>query len=121
VIWYGGTSNDVIGPVGGDMPTSFELTIDFSSSTDLQDESMLSSLIVNTNTITLNPIINIKKGDIITWDSKTGLIKKNGVICLYNGQGAQTLKPGDYVFISAGGALLGNEYSLYIKYKYLYN
>ena len=121
VVWYGGTSNDIIGPVGGDIPTFFELTMDFSTSADLQGESMLTALIVNTNTIALNPIINVRQGDVITWDSKTGLIKKNGVICPYDGPGIQTLGPGDYVFISAGGILLGSEYGLYIKYKYLYN
>lgn len=119
--WHGGSSSGTIAPVGGTAPTPFELTVDFSNSTDLQSGSELSSLTVNSNTITLSPAISVKKGDIVVWDSKVGIVKKGSEVCSYSGQGIQTLAPGSSVSISAKGTSLGSKYNLSIKYRYLYN
>lgn len=119
--YYGGTSSGTITPVGGSAPTPFELTIDFSGSTDLASGSTLTSLTVNSNTITLSPAISVKKNDKVTWDSKTGIVKKGTEVCSYSGQGVQYLSPGSSVSISAKGTSLGNKYDLSIKYRHLYN
>lgn len=119
--YYGGTNSGTISPVGGTAPTPFELTIDFSGSTDLVSESALASLTVNSNTITLSPAISIKKNDKVTWDSKTGIVKKGTEVCSYSGQGIQYLSPGSAVSISAKGTSLGSKYDLSIKYRHLYN
>jgi phage-related protein len=118
---YGGTSGSEIPPVGGNIPTPFKLTIDFSNSTDLTSDSKLSSFTVNSNTITFEPAINVEKNLVIVWDSKVGLVKKGNAICPYSGQGTMNLEPGSNVLISAKGTSLGNRYDLSISYKYLYN
>lgn len=118
---YGGTSSSAIAPVGGNAPTPFKLTIDFSNSTDLTSDSKLSSFTVNSNTITFEPAIDVEKNIVIIWDSKVGLVKKGSVICPYSGQGVVSLEPGSDVSISAEGTSLGNRYDLSISYKYLYN
>jgi predicted phage tail component-like protein len=118
--WYGGTSKEEIEPIGGTEPIPFELNADFTSSIDLSENSNVSSLTVNSNAISFNPPIAIKRGDIITWDSKTGLVKKNGVVCPCNGKSLQTLAPNDVVELSTEGNNLGSYYNLSIKYRYLY-
>lgn len=118
---YGGTSSSKIPPVGGNIPTPFKLTIDFSNSTDLTSDSKLSSFTVNSNTITFEPAINVEKNLVIVWDSKVGLVKKGSAICPYSDQGIMNLEPGSNVLISAKGTSLGNRYDLSISYKYLYN
>jgi predicted phage tail component-like protein len=119
--YYGGTGNATIAPVGGTAPTPFEVVIDFSNSIDLVASSAISSLTVNSNTITFTPAIVVNRNDIIVWDSKNGIVKKNNEICPYGGQGIQYLAPGNAVSISAEGNSLGNNYNLSIKYRYLYN
>ena len=110
--------------IGGTVPTPFVFTIDFQYSDDLNTddtESVLSTLTVNSNTITLVPAIKVTEDDIITWDSKTGIIKKGTSVCSYTGQGIATLEPNSRVTFSAEGTNLGENYKLKIQYKYLYS